>query len=173
MTSWQTKEAGASNALLARLAEMHGRSGRHETAQVLAERWHENSRMIERHTPTPWRPAKRQHPLPQRPLPPIIIKDTQMKVQPPMRFGLDLIEKVAAAFDLTTADIMGRDSTYRIAHPRQAAYYVVHKRYGYSWAAMSSLFKRNHCTIIRGIRAVETRLWDDVTLSRKIESLLK
>lgn len=71
---------------------------------------------------------------------------------------LAMVEGVAARHGITLADIMGRSREYRFAHPRQEAYWTVHKNTPLSYPAIGRLFNRDHTTIIYGITAHEKRM---------------
>lgn len=171
MTSWQTKEAGASNALLGQLGAFYARRGHRYLASVISDHWRHNANMIERHNPP--RPARKRAraSYPRAPRPPKV--ECLVKVQPPLKLGQDMIAVVAQAFNMTPDDITGRNQHERYIIARQAAYYVVKRRFGYSYGPMRSLFKRDHSTIIKGIHSLERRMRETPSLKAKIESLLK
>jgi len=163
MTSWQTKEAGASNALLARLAEMHGRQGREETAKALAEQWRENQAHIAATTPAPapWRRVKKE---PRRSV--IIVEKPNQKV-------MAALTRVASAF-FTSPDAILRDvKTPKAILARYVGYYVLHHRFGYSLARTGRLMDRHYSSVINGIERLEARMRENEALRTKVEGLLK
>lgn len=74
----------------------------------------------------------------------------------------EVIMEVCEASGVKVAALMGRSQQRRHVWPRQVAYRALH-RAGYSLSEIGRIMKRDHATIISGIRAADQRVgaWDD------------
>lgn len=163
MTSWQTKEAGASNALLARLAEMHGRCGREATARALVEQWRHNESRIAATKPSTqdYRRVKK-HPR----VAAIIVETPNQKV-------MAAITRVASAYFTSPQAIMRSTKNRKTTMARYVCYYVLQHRFGYSLSRIGRLTQRHPTSVANGLKRLSVRMGDDAALKEKIESLLK
>lgn len=77
-----------------------------------------------------------------------------------IRGQVELLDKVCAEHGVSRAEICGRASPPIISHARQDLWYRLYhhpERY-FSYPDIGKGFKRNHTTIISGVRAHEKRL---------------
>jgi chromosomal replication initiator protein len=85
----------------------------------------------------------------------------------------DLIASVAAAFDLTIADLTGRSRQRHIAEARQAAAWVLRRASPLSLETIGQVLGgRDHTTIGYSITQVEARCAADPAYAAQIHSLL-
>lgn len=92
-----------------------------------------------------------------------------INTSPPHYFAL----KIARRFGLNEDEMFGRDASYRVAHPRQVAMYVIHRTTNASYARLGRLFDRDHKTVMQGVRRLETRMEKDPVLAVKVRRLLR
>lgn len=79
---------------------------------------------------------------------------------PPYR---DAIAIVAKEFSVSVPEIMSRKRTRTIARARQAAYYVLRKRFALSYPEIGELFERDHGTIYAANKRVPALMqYDDM-----------
>lgn len=69
---------------------------------------------------------------------------------------LEIAEEVSDATGIPTAVITGDSRVRHIAHARQLVYYIAH-RAGFSLTEIGMVFRRDHTTILHGIRAESSR----------------
>jgi chromosomal replication initiator protein len=85
----------------------------------------------------------------------------------------DLIASVAAAFDLTSADLIGRSRMRHIVSARQAAAWVLRNASPLSLEEIGHLLGgRDHTTIGYSIAQIERKIANDVQLRAELHSLL-
>jgi chromosomal replication initiator protein len=77
----------------------------------------------------------------------------------------------AEAFGLSTEDMLSRSARWRLAHPRQVAMLIAHRRTPYSFPRLGRLFDRDHTTIITGIRSAQKRIEGSPELAAKVSEL--
>ena len=83
-----------------------------------------------------------------------------------------VIEKTAAFYDLTTADLIGPRRDKEIVVPRQVAMYIMREELGISFPRIaSSLGGRDHTTIMHGVRKINAELTKNDSVSHEIKTL--
>ena len=115
-------------------------------------------------------------PPPPRPRP--IVRDFRPPVLLPPPTGGELVKQivrtVAVEFGVTPLDIIGTSKLKRIVWPRYIAIHLARKLLTrWSLNQLGRQFRRNHATILHGLRTIQARLNDpDVSgLSKQIERL--
>lgn len=68
----------------------------------------------------------------------------------------EIAARVAAAYKLSMAEIKGPFRQVRIAHPRQEAMRIMYEA-GYSAPRIGRFFKRDHTTVLHGVKAARLR----------------
>ena len=68
----------------------------------------------------------------------------------------DIVARVALIYGLSVDELRGKGREIRVSHPRQEAMLMMHEA-GYSMPRIGRFFKRDHTTILHGIRAARTR----------------
>jgi len=77
------------------------------------------------------------------------------------RMKWDEIKRVVAAFyKLTPVEILARERTYRISHPRFVCMYLAKKFAGYSYGEIGRLIHTDHSVPLYGARYVALRIGD-------------
>jgi chromosomal replication initiation ATPase DnaA len=70
----------------------------------------------------------------------------------------DIAVKVAAERRISLAQILGDDRHAYIAHSRFKAWWIAHRKYGYSYPRIGASFGgRHHTSVLHGVRR-----WDDM-----------
>ncbi len=83
-----------------------------------------------------------------------------------------IIEKTAAHFDLRVADILSPKRDKEIVVPRQVAMYIMRNEYNISFPIIArSLGKKDHTTVIHGVKKISELSRTDETLGREIREL--
>lgn len=72
----------------------------------------------------------------------------------------------AAKYGLTLSELRGPDRRHHIAHPRQEGMLIAH-RAGYSLHMIGIYLRRDHTTIMHGVRVAEEREASGVIIKRK------
>jgi len=80
-----------------------------------------------------------------------------------------IADVVAEHYQVPVERIMGMTRHAKYARPRQIAYYLC-VRIGYSLTTTGRLFRKNHATILYGIRNVQ-ELCSDIVFNHLMESL--
>jgi chromosomal replication initiator protein len=84
-----------------------------------------------------------------------------------------LVARVAAHFDLDSADLTGQSRMRHVVLARQSAAWVLRKAYAISLEEIGRLLGgRDHTTIGYSIAQVELRIADDAALRAELHSLL-
>ena len=84
-----------------------------------------------------------------------------------------IIDVVAEHFDITTADILSDKRDSYIAQPRQIAMYLS-KRYTLrNGNEIAKVFKRDHSTVLHGIKTIENKIKTDPTVENKVDIIVK
>lgn len=73
--------------------------------------------------------------------------------QPPVSFD-SVLEQAARAFNVAAADILGPSRKPDLVMARQAAMYLCRKKLGLSFPELGKAFRRDHSTVIHGIRKI-------------------
>lgn len=68
----------------------------------------------------------------------------------------DIAAAVALANDLTATELKSDAREIRISHPRQDAMRAMHEE-GFSLPVIGRFFKRDHTTVLHGVRAAKAR----------------
>ena len=63
------------------------------------------------------------------------------------------INRVARTYGVTYDDIIQKNRTAPVVKARNAAYWRIWKKYGYSLLQLGRIFNRNHVAVLRGIGA--------------------
>ena len=79
---------------------------------------------------------------------PINLPET-MKVRP---LAKTIIAEVAAAHDVTTAELLGPRRFKRLVEPRRIAMIRIREELGYSFPRIGQIFDRDHSSIIWNVR---------------------
>ena len=91
---------------------------------------------------------------------------------PPAALVAPIVKRVALAYRLDAADVLGAGRTPTEALARQVSYYLARRLTGMSYPQLGQAFGgRDHTTILHGVRAVEARLAGDAALRRLVERL--
>ena len=64
---------------------------------------------------------------------------------------------ISGEFGVPRDALLSRLRTAEVSEARQAAYYILRKRYGLTFAQIGRLFGRNHSTVLHGVRAASMR----------------
>lgn len=84
-----------------------------------------------------------------------------------------VMRATASRHGLTATDLVGPQRTRSMVHVRNLAMYLSRRFTGRSFDAIGSVFGgRDHTTVMRGIRSVETRLRNDVAFAGDLERLI-
>lgn len=75
-------------------------------------------------------------------------------------------DAVATRYNITVDDLVSTSRQHRYVRPRQIAMYLAVG--GASYPKVGRAFHRDHTTVIHAIKAVETRMKDDIDLVRDI-----
>lgn len=86
----------------------------------------------------------------------------------PTRF---IIAKTAQAFNLRPEEMWEYDQRPAVAQPRQIAMLLAHEIIGSGWAELGRVFKRDHTTILHGVRAARRMVAHDRKKAIKIAKL--
>lgn len=83
-----------------------------------------------------------------------------------------IIEKTAAHFDLKVIDIMSPKRDKEIVVPRQVAMYIMREEYNISFPIIArSLGKKDHTTVIHGVKKIAALSREDESLGHEIKAL--
>jgi len=86
--------------------------------------------------------------------------------------GQHVIEHVTRYYKIPMDVFLSRDRAHKIAHPRQVAMYLMYRHCGHlSYPAMGRMLNRDHTTVIKGIRSLESRMADRPFLRITVEHL--
>lgn len=69
---------------------------------------------------------------------------------------MEVIDRVARKHGVSKSEILGRERTARISAVRHEAYAAVRDSTGMSYPAIGRIFRRDHTTILHGIRKHKT-----------------
>ena len=72
--------------------------------------------------------------------------------------ALAIINEVAKEHRLKARDLLGRNVKRSVSWPRMLAYWRIRTELEYSLLRIAAIFKRDHTTILHGIRRVEAHL---------------
>lgn len=70
----------------------------------------------------------------------------------------DIVVATAAHFELTPAVLLSSHRSARVARARQVAFFLAHKMTAHSIYRLSRLFRRDHTTILHGIKKIQRLL---------------
>ncbi len=82
-----------------------------------------------------------------------------------------IVEKIAAYYNLTVEDILGKGKTKNIANARQIAIYLMRKLTGLTLAEIGSALNRDHSTVLHSIRKIEDSITTDTELADTIRDI--
>ena len=82
-----------------------------------------------------------------------------------------LVDKVAKYYNLNAKDLYGTSRVKDIKSARQVAMYLMKDQLGLSTVKIGNEFKKDHTTIMHGIKVIETSLKTDFNLRQQISDL--
>ena len=82
-----------------------------------------------------------------------------------------VVDKVAKYYNLSSKDLYGTSRTKDIKSARQVAMYLMKDQLGLSTVKIGTEFKKDHTTIMHGIKVIETALKTDFNLRSQISDL--
>lgn len=82
-----------------------------------------------------------------------------------------VIERVAKYYSLTTKDLLGTSRLKDIKNARQVAMYLLNEELGLSTVKIGQEFKKDHTTIMHGIKMVNKNLKSDFSFREQISEL--
>ena len=82
-----------------------------------------------------------------------------------------IIEKIAAYYNLSVEDILGKGKTKNIANARQIAIYLMRKLTGLTLAEIGGALNRDHSTVLHSIRKIEDSIATDSELADTIRDI--
>ena len=82
-----------------------------------------------------------------------------------------VVDKVAKYYNLSSKDLYGTSRTKEIKSARQVAMYLMKDQLGLSTVKIGTEFKKDHTTIMHGIKVIETALKTDFNLRSQISDL--
>ena len=82
-----------------------------------------------------------------------------------------VIDKVAKYYNLTSKDLYGESRVKDIKNARQIAMYLMNEQLGLSTVKIGNEFKKDHTTIMHGIKVIKTQLKTDFNLRSQISDL--
>lgn len=82
-----------------------------------------------------------------------------------------LIDKVAKFYNLNSKDLLGTSRVKHIKNARQITMYLMNEELNMSTVRIGTEFKKDHTTIMHGIKVVKDRLKTDFTLREQITNL--
>ena len=62
---------------------------------------------------------------------------------------------IAKAANITVSDLYSKDRTTAIVDARHAVWYIITRHMGYSSAYVGRLYKRDHTTVLSGVKRIE------------------
>lgn len=82
-----------------------------------------------------------------------------------------IVERVAAAFGISTKELLGASRLRGVMRPRQVAMYLARELTGLSLPRLGAAFGRDHTTVLHACRKVEAELTSDLGLASKVRDL--
>lgn len=82
-----------------------------------------------------------------------------------------VVDKVAKYYNLTSKDLYGESRVKDIKNARQIAMYLMNEQLGLSTVKIGNEFKKDHTTIMHGIKVIKTQLKTDFNLRSQISDL--
>ena len=82
-----------------------------------------------------------------------------------------VIDKVAKYYNLSSKDLYGESRIKDIKNARQVAMYLMNEQLGLSTVKIGNEFKKDHTTIMHGIKVIKNALKTDFNLRTKISDL--
>lgn len=83
----------------------------------------------------------------------------------------EIQQLTAETFGIEIDDILSPTRRRKIAWPRQVAMMLARQHTGYSLPRLGRLFKRDHSTILEGIRQAERRVANDRSLAATVRMM--
>lgn len=84
-----------------------------------------------------------------------------------------IIDVVAEHFEINVSEIYSDKRDNRIVIPRQIAMYLSRKHTDCSTLELENVFKRDHSTVLHGIKAIENKITNDPEIAAKVDVLTK
>lgn len=85
----------------------------------------------------------------------------------------DIIDATAAHFELAPDILTGPSRLRRYTRPRQVSMFLARRLAQKSFPDIGRKFRRDHTTVIHGVRAVETRRNDDEALDYAVKAIVE
>lgn len=82
-----------------------------------------------------------------------------------------VVDKVAKYYNLSSKDLYGESRVKDIKNARQIAMYLMNEQLGLSTVKIGNEFKKDHTTIMHGIKVIKTQLKTDFNLRTQISDL--
>lgn len=70
----------------------------------------------------------------------------------------EILQAVADSYRMSTGRILGRQRGQRVVRARQVAMWLIRDKLKWSYPAVGMFMKRDHSTIIHGVKAVQKRV---------------
>ena len=88
------------------------------------------------------------------------------------KLTLEMVLRVAADFfEVTLAELIGRNRSAKIVLPRQVIMYVIREEVGASLQQIGRALERDHTTVMHGIERVASEMDKDPHLAQSVSSL--
>ncbi len=84
---------------------------------------------------------------------------------------LDVQSAVAWRFDMTVEKLLSKWRHRQVAHPRMVAMYLAREHTEHSYPILGRLFRRDHTTVLHGVRKVRKLRAEDMCLWWLVSSL--
>ncbi len=109
----------------------------------------------------------------QRPISVAVVEDALAYLAPAQgKLTLEMVLRVAADFfDVTLAELVGRNRSAKIALPRQVVMYVMREEVGASLQQIGNALQRDHTTVMHGIERIAREMDGDAQLAQSVSSL--
>ena len=109
----------------------------------------------------------------QRPLNVAVVEDALAYLAPAQgKLTLEMVLRVAADFfEVTLAELIGRNRSAKIVLPRQVIMYVMREEVGASLQQIGRALERDHTTVMHGIERVASEMDKDPHLAQSVSSL--
>ena len=96
-----------------------------------------------------------------------------LELRTPGEPGIEVIQQaVATKFGISVAELIARNNSHEISHPRQIGMYLCKKLTRSSLVDIGKSFKKHHTTVLHGITKIEKGIQDDSELRSRVEELV-
>jgi chromosomal replication initiator protein len=102
-----------------------------------------------------------------------IIKDIAPTIQPIKHHTTpkQVVERVARYYNIPSKELFGTSRVKDVKNARQVAMFLMNKDLNLSTTKIGDEFKKDHSTVIHGIRMVNDKIKTDFTLREQISEL--